>query len=638
MDALLNMSLSVPTLSLFDVRFAASDCILAYFYNHQTIRHHFLRRAIEGHTSGEDETGNVLTILIEGPHCFTSSDPYRLWFAARIVFALLGEDSEAKQLAMSIKEGDAESGEEVVTSLQALTGNLLSSIQSGDDDRICTGYLMLLCGWLFDEPDAVNDVLQEGSSVQSLVQAASRTGKGTEMVSGLCAVFLGILYEFSTKDSPISRRQLQPLLTSGLGRETYVSRIQRLRQLPMVRDFEVSPKDLSSAQPGDLPGVYFDEGFVNLLKDNFNRLIRAIDRNPALEVARTSEGIDRDVVDSLRAQIADKSQAVQKAQSDVVAMERILGQEQADHRRTQDIGKAEVARIKNINEALQQGHEAEVRKADAEHRSVLSKLEQQHKKHMDDLERIRKVEVAHTDRRAETATRQLNHENAGLQQRVKSLEIQIEERQQAIEKLQRGQRDAAETLRQRDEQLTTSKKDIQQREALSKDLRTTVQQRDAQLSEARGTVLDREAEIHDLRDTLEKRDADLQQATQSVRQKEDQITGLRQKQRQLEDQMASLETDNTRLTSSAGAQENRVNELAKRLEQSNTDDKQTKSNQEELQKVQEALKAKEDARHAAQTELDDLLIVLSDLEEKRTRDKVSHHHCHLVKAQSTFRD
>ena len=48
-----------------------------------------------------------------------------------------------------------------------------------------------------------------------------------------------------------------------------------------------------------------------------------------------------------------------------------------------------------------------------------------------------------------------------------------------------------------------------------------------------------------------------------------------------------------------------------------------KDAEEKLRKAEAATKEKEAARAAAQTELDDLFVVLGDLEEKRTRDKVS---------------
>lgn len=48
-----------------------------------------------------------------------------------------------------------------------------------------------------------------------------------------------------------------------------------------------------------------------------------------------------------------------------------------------------------------------------------------------------------------------------------------------------------------------------------------------------------------------------------------------------------------------------------------------KDAEEKLRKAEASVQEKEAARAAAQTELDDFLLVLGDLEEKRTRDKVS---------------
>lgn len=64
-DGLLDLTLSVSSLPAFDSRMAACECIKAYFFNHAAIRKHFLRRAIDGHASGADETANVLTTVLQ---------------------------------------------------------------------------------------------------------------------------------------------------------------------------------------------------------------------------------------------------------------------------------------------------------------------------------------------------------------------------------------------------------------------------------------------------------------------------------------------------------------------------------------------------------------------------------------------
>lgn len=364
-DGLLDLTLSVSLLSAFDSRLAACECIKAYFYNHPAIRKHFLRRAIDGHTSGADETANALTTLLLPLDGHVSGDPYRYWFAAVILFHLIFEDPVAKSLAMTVAEGDASNGEEVVTCIQSITANLVAGVQKNTDERVLVAYLMLLCGWLFEDPDAVNDFLGEASNVQSLVQAVlHNSGDGT-VVQGLCAMLLGIVYEFSTKDSPLPRATIYPILVSRMGRDQYVDKLTKLRSHPLLRDFEVIPQKLSSASVGGFPEVYFDRSFVDFVKDNFSRFLRAVDRDPGIEVPVIAngiqKGISREMVDSLRSQLEEKNAALQKAEEGLVSLERQLGQEQADHRRAKETAALELSRIRNVNDALQRHHDEELR-------------------------------------------------------------------------------------------------------------------------------------------------------------------------------------------------------------------------------------------------------------------------------------
>jgi hypothetical protein len=55
--------------------------------------------------------------------------------AAVLLFHLIYEDPEAKSLAMSVTEGNAEHGEEVITCVQAIAGNLIDGLQKGDDEE-----------------------------------------------------------------------------------------------------------------------------------------------------------------------------------------------------------------------------------------------------------------------------------------------------------------------------------------------------------------------------------------------------------------------------------------------------------------------------------------------------------------------
>jgi intracellular protein transport protein USO1 len=359
-DGLLDLTLSLPSLQAFDLRLSAYECLKAYFFNHSEVRQHFLKRAVEGHNAGADEATNVLTVLLRPAEETTLRDPYRIWFAAMITFHLLFDNPAAKAIALAVTEGDASSGEEVVTSIQKIAANLINSLKRDDDPRILVGYLILLLGWLFEDFDAVNDLLSEGSVIQNLGQPSS----ADQIVQGLCAMVLGIAYEFSTKDSPIPRATMHSILTTRLGRDRYVDRLSKLRSHPLMRDFEVIPQRLD-ASAGTLPDVFFDGVFVDFFKDNYSRLARAIDRDPGLEISVVTngvqKGISRELVDALRGQVEERDGALQEAESKLSTLYRRLDREEAEHKKTKDLGSIELARIKAANEGLQHRHEDELK-------------------------------------------------------------------------------------------------------------------------------------------------------------------------------------------------------------------------------------------------------------------------------------
>lgn len=555
-DALLDLALGTSTLSMFDCRIASCECVKAYFHNHLQIRLHFLNRAIEGHTSGQDETANALSTLIRCDF----SDPYQAWFAAVLCFHLIHGDIEAKDLLMSVAEGDAENGEEVVTCIQSLSGNLISALQNADDDRVAVAYFMLLCSWLYEDAGAVNDFLGEASTLQSLVQVASRANEDKDVVRGLCAALLGIVYEFSTKDSPISRRELQPLLTSKLGRERYLDALTQLRQNPLIRDFEVLPQTLASGS-GGLPDVYFDSMFVDFLKDNFSRLSRAIDRDPGIEILQNNDGVDRDLVDSLRSQIEERNEAVKKMESEFLSQERKLNQEMADNRRAQETSVAEVNRIKGINEALQRNHDVEIQKAEASSKAKVQEIEkkwredaqrlnsQLHKVQQESVESIQNTKAA-TRQEFQNEITRLNNDQAELQQRLTKA---TNERMSAVEGL--------------------------------KGLENLAKRYKEELEKFKGTIASLQKDLEE-----SKIEADT----------------LGSSKASLEDSLEKLRAENEQLRTKAQDQIWAV-----------------KDAEEKARKAEQQAAEKEDARSAVQTELDDLLMVLGEIEEKRTRDKVS---------------
>ncbi|KAH6888760.1 p115 like vesicle tethering protein [Thelonectria olida] len=587
-DALLDLTLCVADLQEFDVRFAACGCLQAYFVNHKEVRSHFLGRAIEGHQSGRGESSNVLTVLLqpltEGP-----TEPYRYWFAAVITFHLLFDNPETKAMAMSLTEGDSSDGEEVVTSIQTITAHLVSGLRRGDDPRALVGYLMLLLGWLFEDLDAVDDFLAEGANVQSLIQAVSQPPTaGGEIVQGLCAMLLGVAYEFSTKDSPIPRATMHSILTSRIDRDLYLDRLGKLRSHPFLRDFEVTPQKLDASAPGRLADVFFDAIFVEFFKDNYSRIARAIDRDPGMEISvitnGVQKGISREMVDSLRGQLEEKDRAIQKAQSALASLEGQLGQEQADHRRTKESSIVELSRIKAMNDNIQKQQADELRKIQSQvaskendHRKQIAQLQSQQSskdiEHQKQLVHARKAAEAE----AERLHRRKDAEMADLRATISRLEVDLLKAQKS------------------------KNQELQELRAQSSGALKAAQERAA-------------AELKNLRDQSAAQLQDLTEQNQAE---------LRELQRR-----SSVEVQEHKTKTEKA--EKRSQDLEKQLLQANA---ATKASQAKAQATESKLAESNEAKETAQSELEDLLMVFGDLEEKVARYKAR-----LVKLGETVSD
>ena len=559
-DILLMILLYSPSSHSLNVRIAACNLIRAYFYNHEAIKLHFLRRAVAGHKSGEDETPNFLSALLCGTIGDKSTDSFGLWFSAIIAIHLLNDFPEGKELLMAVSEGDVSTGEEPLTCIQAITSNLIANLQRGEDDRVQSAYLMLLIIWLYEYPPAVSDFLGEGSSIQGLIQIIGLPRVDRTVIRGLSAFLLGIVYEFSTKDSPISRRTLQPLLISSLGREKYLDVIGQLRQHPLVREHDAA--DSSTDQVSS--DICFDSLFVDFLKDNFSRLARAIDRDPNLEVPMKDDAIDRDLVDSLRGEIEGKSVTLERIESALLNSERKLEQEQADHKRDQDMAAAEMLRIKKINEALQKDMELEVKKVED---AYTERLYQQEVKSKEAIQKaLKEVNEMH-----QLATEASSAKEQELNQQCRNLQKSLNDADQR----QKATDSRLSDIVKRASELTTSLK-IANEEAVK--LRDTIGNQMEKLKEQDKIISDLKASQEHASDTISKMRSETEQGKIKIQDNEWAIRNMKT----------------------------------------------------EITKLEENAKEKDKARNSVQAELDDLLIMLGDLEEKRVNDKVFFFHLEVI--------
>ncbi|KKA28669.1 hypothetical protein TD95_004754 [Thielaviopsis punctulata] len=597
-DGLLDLTLGMSALADFDLRFTACECLKAYFYGHSQIRSHFLSRAINGHKAGHDETANVLSILLNPvPSDVAASDPYRIWFSATIAFHLLYNNPAAKAQAMELTEGEAEHGEEVVTAIQTVTAHLISGLHRSDEPRILTAYLMLLIAWLYEDLDAVNDFLNEGSNVQGLIQAVVQPRGVDEIVQGLCAMLLGVVYEFSTKDSSISRASLHSILLSRMGQEKFSDRLSRLRSHPFMRDYEVIPQKLDPSS-GLLPDVFFDRTFVEFFKDTYSRVSRALDRDPNMEVSVISngvqKGISRELVDSLRDEVSEKERLLEESRNKLASMESALQKEQSEHRKTRDTSSVETTRMKTVNEALQRQNEIDLKKATAQYQQQLEAEKQKINQVYTEYEiKTREITAQHT---AQLESEKQRAAQAYRELEAKSREVasqhaaQLEE---ALKKMEELEQQHSQKLREAEAAQKAMQADFQQQLSQTKSAQQIMQADfQHQLSKIKATS---ESETERVKGRLEAKIADLN-ATCS-RFEVDLMKAQRERKQELQTMQAKYDEDTK-------AAEQKLEEEQARAQKAEAQVKALEDKIKDLEKQLEDM------------ELDDLLMVFGDLEEK----------------------
>ncbi|CAH0020048.1 unnamed protein product [Clonostachys rhizophaga] len=618
-DGLLDLTLGLQDPSAFDVRFSACECLKAYFSDHSEVKAHFLGRAMMGYQSDEDETTNVLTMLLNPTAAVNASDPYRLWFAAVIVFHLLYNNPTTKAKALELTEGDHSTGEEVVTSIQTMAAHLITGLRRDDDPRILVGYLMILLGWLYEDMDAVNDFLTEGSNVQGLIQAVLQPNTpGGELVQGLCAMLLGVAYEFSTKDSPIPRATLHSILLSRLERDRYLDRLGNLRGHPIIREFDVTPQKLDATASG-LPEVFFDAVFIDFFKDNYSRIARALDRDPSMEISVVSngvqKGISRELVDSLRNQVEEKDRTLEDLKASLASLEEKLNQERAEHRRTKDNTGAEFSKAKNASETQQRVHEAELRKL----QSQVAAKEAENERQSVNWKKQLAIKEADAERLNVNWKKQIAAKEADLQKQLsqarKAAEAETEklsarwkQQMSAVEsdyknKLSQALK-AAETA-----EAETGKQTAELRQQI-KSIESDHQKQLAQARKVAETEVERvhrrsEAESADLKATISRLEVDLLKANKS---KTHEMQALR------DESAAKIKEHTTRSVEA----EKKYQGLEQELKKTQTVVEKLES---QLKEAKTQTTEANNAKDATQSELDDLLMVFGDLEDKVNKYK-----------------
>ncbi|KAK6355412.1 hypothetical protein TWF696_004513 [Orbilia brochopaga] len=559
-EALLNMALLDTNLASFNLRMAAVQCIEGYVYDNAEISLHFLDRAVKGFTSGEDETANIFNALIE-LDSDSRADPYRTWLSGAIFMTLIFDNREAQDVAMQLTSGDTESGEEVVTAIQTLSTNLVSALQYGLDSRISLTFLMILCVWLYDNPEAVNDFLNEGSTIENLLAIINQSNKADIILQGMCAFLMGIVFEFSTKESPIPRGTLHPLILSRLSKDQYFHKLHKLRQHPTIRDFEVMG---NKVQHKGLPEVYFTAEFIEFFKDNYSHILRSMDRDPGDPSGRLTNGeskmVSTEMLESVTAQLETKEDELSKLQAAHTALEHKLSQEQEELRRFRESSSLTVQKIKEVAareiasardeaQSIQEQAEADLLAEREAHRSELQEL-------------TLRMDSALRESRA--ATEKVTKETASVISRLQEQNSELQEQNSQL------------------------KKELDS-------LREEKSGQDQQIDNMKSAILKLESQLNEQLDDYKKLQARHESEKEVLRKsKEKQLADLKQ---ELEDRIREA-TEN-------------AEESKKRAERVQAELAQAK------EAAQNSIKEEMQKAASAREDMDELMLVMADLEDKK---------------------
>jgi intracellular protein transport protein USO1 len=216
LDALMALAVTSSAPYSYDQRLAASLCIKAFIYQNEDGRTGLVERIIdtfqEGRTTETPEPHDVLAFVVRG----SDTDSYRTWFACTILLHLVSQSKQTKSRLRDIILGDATSGEDLLSVLQQINANLLTSLLHSYDARISIGYLMFLTLCLYSDPASVSDFLSESAGFQTLLSHLDLPGPTGVYLSGLISFLIGVCLLFNPPESPLPRYpRLQVLLMIG---------------------------------------------------------------------------------------------------------------------------------------------------------------------------------------------------------------------------------------------------------------------------------------------------------------------------------------------------------------------------------------------------------------------------------------
>lgn len=432
-------------------------------------------------------------------------NPYRVWFAATILVYLFEECPENRQQARELVVGNAEEGEEVMLAIQAISGILTTTLDD-QDPRIAVGLMILLTTWLYEDFDAVNDFLSDPLIVKTILAFLTKNStESSDLVHGMSAILVGVAYEFCQKTSPIARSELHSLVTKALGANNYALKVKQFKE---CEEFLVFSDPLLTEVERDstgLPKVFFISNYVDLIKDNYYRIRKALSHSPLVdphirisyELLEDLEHKNSDLATSLQElkELAEQNEANLKSQinsveEDLRELQNHLEKSLEESSQLKEIEKELTTKLETLASDLEhlESEKAKYEKNSEKYSSELNKISKQNHSNEGSLQQIkqklRDTEAAKT--KAEDGINKMSRELFQLTRQKKDLETKIAKLEKEISQLKLYQQKANKDYESQVKSLKKSNEDLKTKiRSLEMQLRESSSQRDRELLQLR---------------------------------------------------------------------------------------------------------------------------------------------------------
>lgn len=591
--ALLNWALNLNSVNVFDVRVGAVCCLHEYFRDNNEAKTAFMKEQIELYFSetaitNGDSTRNGSAIPLPQSNLFTTLmdydtdirlNPYKIWFAAVLVLYLFEDCDENRQTARNVKVGNEGAGEEVMTSIQAMSSLLVTTLEN-TDIRISIGYMMLLSIWLVGDFQAVDDFLSDISTVRSLVAFVTNNSSELPIMNGMIMLLLGIAYEFSTKNSPTLRYDLYQLLLKAVGTTNYSLKVKQFEDDETIKNFDENTIFNYQKDDTGLPEVYFDGIYVQMMKDNHLRFRRALFHDPEVQPKakinyETYEELTRDFQE-LQKVVASTKEASETVKDELNLKLKELTSQYESTEKSLGTTTEELSKLKEahkITEEKLKSLQEELSKTKAERDSLLASTKKFEKELQDTAKASEssnelvksltsKLAVAEEGRKkAEDGINKMNRELLNLTKLTKEAEKKAKTLENELNSLKKELSKKSDELEKGLKKLAQEKTTVEQQlEQLRKQMSELEKSHKVQLKEKDEKLIDTEASNEHLMDKL-------RSAGNAIQKMKAEMEKIEQTRKELDEQVAASKASVTAFLAAEEKYKAEISTLTKKTEE-----------------------------------------------------------------------